>query len=54
MRFPTDMKLLWESFEWLYRYIRKHCVGFFRSVMSCRIEFLSKYRKMVIRNGIGR
>lgn len=25
MRFPTDMKLLWESFEWLYRHIRKHC-----------------------------
>ena len=25
MRFPTDMKLLWESLEWLYRYICKHC-----------------------------
>ena len=24
MRFPTDMKLLWESLEWLYRYICKH------------------------------
>ena len=25
MRFPTDMKLLWESIEWLYRYICRHC-----------------------------
>ena len=25
MRFPTDMKLLGESLEWLYRHIRKHC-----------------------------
>ena len=25
MYFPTDMKLLWESLEWLYRYICKHC-----------------------------
>ena len=22
---PTDMKLLWESLEWLYRHICKHC-----------------------------
>ena len=27
MRFPTDMKLLWESLEWLYRYICRHCSG---------------------------
>ena len=25
MRFPTDMKLLWESIEWLYRHICIHC-----------------------------
>ena len=25
MRFPTDMKLLWESIEWLYRHICQHC-----------------------------
>ena len=25
MRFPTDMKLLWESLEWLYRHISLHC-----------------------------
>lgn len=25
MRFPTDMKLLWESIEWLYRHILAHC-----------------------------
>ena len=25
MRFPTDMKLLRESLEWLYRHICKHC-----------------------------
>ena len=25
MRFPTDMKLLWESLEWLYRHICIHC-----------------------------
>ena len=25
IRFPTDMKLLWESIEWLYRHICKHC-----------------------------
>ena len=25
MRFPTDMKLLWESLEWLHRHICKHC-----------------------------
>lgn len=25
MRFPTDMKLLWESIEWLYRHICLHC-----------------------------
>lgn len=24
MRFPTDMKLLWESIEWLYRHICRH------------------------------
>ena len=27
MRFPTDMKLLWESIEWLYRYICRHCMN---------------------------
>ena len=26
MRFPTDMKLLWESIEWLYRHICRHCM----------------------------
>lgn len=25
LRFPTDVKLLWESVEWLYRWICKHC-----------------------------
>ena len=25
MRFPTDMKLLWECLEWLYRHICRHC-----------------------------
>ena len=25
MRFPTDMKRLWESIEWLYRHICRHC-----------------------------
>ena len=25
MRFPADMKLLWESLKWLYWYICKHC-----------------------------
>ena len=25
MRFSTDMKLLWESIEWLYRHICGHC-----------------------------
>ena len=25
MRFPTDMKLLWESVGWLYRHICLHC-----------------------------
>ena len=25
MRFPTDMKLLWERIEWLYRHICQHC-----------------------------
>ena len=25
MRFPTDMKLLWESIEWLLRHICQHC-----------------------------
>ena len=25
MRFPTDMKLLWESVEWLYRHVCMHC-----------------------------
>lgn len=25
MRFPSGMKLLWESIEWLYRHICKHC-----------------------------
>ncbi len=27
MRYPTDMKLLWESLEWLYRYICRHWCG---------------------------
>ena len=26
MRFPTDMKLLWESIEWLSRHICRHCM----------------------------
>jgi hypothetical protein len=26
MRFPTDMKPLWESIEWLYRHICRHCM----------------------------
>lgn len=26
LRFPTDVKLLWESVEWLYRWLCKHCV----------------------------
>ena len=26
MRFPTGMKLLWESIEWLYRHICRHCM----------------------------
>lgn len=25
MRYPTDMKLLWESIEWLYRHICRQC-----------------------------
>ncbi len=25
MRFPTDIKLLWECLEWLYRHICRHC-----------------------------
>ena len=25
IRFPTDMKLLWESIEWLYSHICRHC-----------------------------
>lgn len=25
MRFPTEMKLLWESIGWLYRHTRQHC-----------------------------
>ena len=25
MRFPTDMKLLWESIEWVHRHICRHC-----------------------------
>lgn len=25
MRFPIDMKLLWEGIEWLYRQISRHC-----------------------------
>ena len=25
MRFPTDIKILWESIEWLYRHICRHC-----------------------------
>ena len=25
MRFPTDMKLLWECLKWLYRHICRHC-----------------------------
>lgn len=25
MRFPVEMKLLWECFEWLYRHIFRHC-----------------------------
>ena len=25
MRFPVDMKLLWECLEWLYRHICRHC-----------------------------
>ena len=25
MRFPTDMKLLWECLEWLYRHICRYC-----------------------------
>lgn len=27
LRFPTDIKLLWESVEWLYRHLSKQCRG---------------------------
>lgn len=27
LRFPTDVKLLWESVEWLHRWLCRHCSG---------------------------
>ena len=44
MRFPTDMKLLWESLEWLYRHICRHCRRASRTRMLKRrmIKLLEK------------
>ena len=50
MRFPTDMKLLWECLEWLYRHICQHCkeVGIKRprnKYTDVADAYLSYYKK---------
>ena len=57
MRFTTDMKLLWESLEWLYRHICKHCreLGIrrprnkYRNVAVSYLSYCKKRRRKVSR-----
>ena len=57
MRFPTDMKLLWESLEWLYRHICKHCGEFdirrlcnkYRNVVESYLSFCKKRKRKASR-----
>lgn len=44
IRFPTSMKLLWESLEWLYRHICKHCRGLgIRHLRNKYVDVVASY-----------
>ena len=57
MRYPTDMKLLWESLEWLYRYICRHCVELgirrprnkYRNVAESYLSYCKKRKRKASR-----
>ena len=57
LRFPTDMKLLWESLEWLYRHICRHCweLGIrrprnkYRNVAESYLSYCKKRKRKVSR-----
>ena len=57
MRYPTDMKLLWESLEWLYRYICRHCVELgirrprnkYRNVAEAYLSYCKKRKRKASR-----
>ena len=57
MRFPTDMKLLWESLEWLYRHICRHCreLGIrrprnkYRNVVESYLSYCKKRKRRASR-----
>ena len=57
MRYPTDMKLLWESIEWLYRYICRHCVELgirrprnkYRNVAESYLSYCKKRKRKASR-----
>ena len=59
MRFPTDMKLLWESIEWLYSHISRQCKDLgirrprnkYRDVAASYLSY-SKKRKRKVRDRI--
>ncbi len=46
MRFPTDMKLLWESLEWLYRHICRHCWELYRKRLSIIRKILVQEKEL--------
>ena len=58
MRFPTDMKLLWESLEWLYRHICRHCreLGIrrprnkYRNVAESHLSYCKKRKRRASRD----
>ena len=60
MYFPTDMKLIGESFEWLYRHICRHCrdLGIRRSrnkytdVAASYLSYCKKRKRKVSRTRI--
>jgi len=60
MRFPTDMKLLWESLEWLYRHICRHCreLGIrrprnkYRNVAESYLSYCKKRKRRASRTRI--
>ena len=57
MRFPTDMKLLWESIEWLNSHICRHCMDLgirrprnkYRNVAESYLSYCKKRKRRASR-----